>query len=469
MSRITRILNGLISLGLILASTLAVPAISAQAGTVSPQLAAARQKIKHIIIILQENRSFDEYFGTYPGAVGIPMKNGVPTVCLPDPYLHQCDKPYYNPMDENIGGPHTADSEFGDVNFGQMNGFVAKYRIAGRPCGPTTGLPCPINGIPDVVGWHDARQIPNYWKYAQNFVLEDHLFAPSQGGSLPEHLYLVSEWSAKCSVATNASTCTSAQDTKVGGITTAASDYPWTDLTYLLHKHGISWAYYLSAGLQPDCPSGQMTCTPQAMAVNTPGIWNPLPAFDTVKQDGQVGNVQPTANFFTAARSGTLPAVSWVIPNEAVSEHPPALISDGQAYVTSLVNAVMQGPDWNSSAIFLAWDDWGGFYDNVPPVRIDANGYGIRVPGIMISPWAQRGRIDHQTLSFDAYTKFIEDIFLGSQRINPATDGRPDPRPDVREKVAQLGDVVWDFNFTQTPLKPLPLPLLPPPGPPSIP
>ncbi len=468
MSRITGVLKLLISVGLILGSTFAAPALSAQAGTLSPQLLAARQKIKHIVIIMQENRSFDEYFGTYPGATGIPMRNYVPTVCYPDPLLHQCDLPYYNPMNENIGGPHTADSEITDVDSGLMNGFVQKYRTAGRPCGATSGLPCPINGIPDVIGWHDARQIPNYWTYARNFVLQDHLYAPSEGGSLPEHLFLVSEWSAKCWVPSNAATCVSMQDGK-GGINTAQSEYPWTDLTYLLHKHAVSWAYYLSAGLQPDCANGQMICALQTQSVNTPGIWNPLPAFDTVKQDGQLGNVQPTANFYTAARLGTLPAVSWVIPNQAVSEHPPALISAGQAYVTSLINAVMRGPDWNSTVIFLTWDDWGGFIDTVPPVTIDQLGYGIRVPGIMISPWARRGLIDHQTLSFDAYTKFIEAIFLGGQRINPLTDGRPDPRPDVRENVAILGNVLWEFNFAQVPLRPVVLPLLPPPGPPSIP
>ena len=125
-----------------------------------------------------------------------------------------------------------------------------------------------------------------------------------------------------------------------------------------------------------------------------------------------------------------MPAVSWVIPSGEVSEHPPSPVSYGQSYVTSLVNAVMSGPDWNSTAIFLAWDDWGGFYDHVTPPTVDQNGYGLRVPGIVISPYARTGYIDHQTLSFDAYDKFIEDVFLGGQRLDPRTDGRPDPRTD---------------------------------------
>ena len=121
----------------------------------------------------------------------------------------------------------------------------------------------------------------------------------------------------------------------------------------------------------------------------------------------------------------------------------------------------MTGPDWNSTAIFLAWDDWGGFYDHVAPPTVDVNGYGLRVPGMVISPYAKKGYIDHQTLSFDAYAKFIEDDFLNSQRLDPATDGRPDPRPDVRENAPILGNLINDFDFTQTPRPPIPLPVHP--------
>jgi DNA-binding CsgD family transcriptional regulator len=97
----------------------------------------------------------------------------------------------------------------------------------------------------------------------------------------------------------------------------------------------------------------------------------------------------------------------------------------------------------------------------VKPPRVDQNGYGIRVPGLVISPYARRGFIDHRTLSFDAYTKFIEDDFLGGQRLDPSTDGRPDPRPDVRETLPQLGDLTADFDFSQTPLAPVILPIKP--------
>jgi phospholipase C len=164
----------------------------------------------------------------------------------------------------------------------------------------------------------------------------------------------------------------------------------------------------------------------------------------------------------TSARSGTLPAVSWVIPSERDSEHPPAGIHQGQAWVTNLVNTIMRGPDWSSTAIFLSWDDWGGFYDHVAPPTVDGNGYGLRVPSLVISPYAKRGYVDHQTLSHDAYLRFIEDDFLGGARLDPRTDGRPDPRPDVRENVAQLGNLINDFDFKQAPRAPLILSRNPP-------
>jgi len=181
----------------------------------------------------------------------------------------------------------------------------------------------------------------------------------------------------------------------------------------------------------------------------------PCPIFDTVKQDGQVQNVTDVSNYFAAAKNGTLPAVSWIAPSGPHSDHPPARVSASQAWVTGLVNAAMQGPEWNSTAIFIAWDDWGGFYDHVVPPVVDQNGYGLRVPALMISPYAKHNMIDHQTLSFDAYVKFIEDDFLGGRRLDPKTDGRPDPRPTVRENVPVLGDLAWEFDFSQTPRPPL--------------
>lgn len=431
-------------------------------------LAQAQAKIKHIVIIMQENRSFDSYFGTYPGADGIPMQNGVPTVCANDPTTQQCEKPYHNVNDVNAGGPHAASAAVADIDGGRMDGFIGSLRRAQLGClNPNSPL-CAATRVNDVMGWHDAREIPNYWAYARNFVLQDQMFEPNASWSLPEHLFMVSGWSAKCSRPGDASSCVNALDGP-SGVNTARNDYAWTDLTYLMHKAGVSWAYYLSAGSEPDCEDDAMLCQPRLLARNVPGIWNPLPAFDTVKEDGELGNIQTVDHFLAAAKAGTLPAVSWIVPEQKVSEHPPASIATGQAYVTSLINAAMQGPEWDSTVIMLAWDDWGGFYDHVVPPVVDQNGYGLRVPGLVISAYAKQGYIDHQTLSFDAYLKLIEDIFLGGQRIDPKTDGRPDPRPTVREAVAGLGNLLNDFDFNQPPRPALVLPTYPAPGPASQP
>jgi phospholipase C len=430
-------------------------------------------KIKHIIIIMQENRSFDNYFGTYPGADGIPMQSGVPTVCAPDPKTASCVKPFYDPNDLNNGGPHSARDARLDVDNGKMDGFIRQERTGSdSACRVFFNPACGANGIqnepPDVMGYHDDRQIPNYWAYAKHFVLQDHMFGPNASWSLPAHLFMVSEWSARCSRLGDPSSCTNALQRPAGILMSRGPaakppviDYAWTDITYLLHKHHVSWAYYLDQGTQPDCANNAMICKTQTQYAGVPQIWNPLPYFDTVRNDHQLRNVQSLSNFYEDASDGSLPAVSWIIPNGTVSEHPQALISDGQSYVTNLIDTIMRSPDWSSTAIFLAWDDWGGFYDHVQPPRVDMNGYGMRVPALVISPYARAGYIDHQVLSFDAYDKFIEDDFLGGQRLNPATDGRPDPRPTVRENVPILGNLTADFNFDQRPRPALLLPVHP--------
>ena len=328
------------------------------------------------------------------------------------------------------------------------------------------GPQCPVSDTPDVLSWHDAREIPNYWDYAQNFVLQDRMFASASSSSVPAHLALVSGWSARCSIPGDSASCFSTLDRVESPQRQVVGQYAWTDVTWLLYRANVSWRYYVLAGREPDCTDDQEeTCAQPEQAASRPSGFNPLPLFSTVAANGQQGNVVPTAQFYTAAANGMLPAVSWVVPNSAVSEHPPSSIAAGQAYVTGLVNAVMRGPQWKSTAIFVTWDDWGGFYDHVRPPSIDPNGYGFRVPGLLISPYARRGVIDHQTLSFDAYLKFIEDVFLRGQRLDPGNDGRYDPRPTVRENVRRLGDLSREFDFTQKARGPLLLDEHPPPGP----
>ena len=441
---------------------------SAQSGTSTQQ---GIHKIRHIIIIMQENRSFDSYFGTFPGADGLPTKDGAFTVCNPDLKTGQCMSPYHDRNDENGGGPHMALASMQDVDDGKMDGFEIGAQKGRKGCLAAADPGCSNSAEPDVMGYHDGRDIPNYWAYARTFVLQDHMFEPNASWSLPAHLYELSAWSAYCTKHDDPMSCVNALDDpgiepddtfrrnkfsgERGGPLGTKPIYAWTDLTYLLHKYNVTWGYYVIPG-GPGCEGdtkSERFCTPE--------IWNPLPYFDTVKDDNDLPRVQPLDNFYKQAREGTLPSVSWIAPAFAVSEHPPALVSAGQSWVTGLINAVMQGPDWNSTAIFLAWDDWGGFYDHVTPPVVDQNGYGLRVPALIISPYAKPHYIDHQILSFDAYLKFIEDDFMGGARLNPKTDGRPDPRPTVREDIPTLGDLSKDFDFDQAPLPALILPTHP--------
>ena len=418
-------------------------------------------KIQHVVVIMQENRTFDSYFGTYPGADGLPRQNGQFTTCVPDPRQHSCARPFHDPNDANGGGPHGTQQALADIDGGRMDGFIGQAENAPRGCLPGSNDPnCNPSNPEDVMGYHDAREIPNYWTYAQNFVLQDRMFQPDMSWSLPSHLFMTSEWSAQCSRRGDPMSCQNDTETAdlppdFGPPNRPPPNYAWTDLTYLMHRYGVSWKYYVADGTEPDCEDNQATCPPVPQNAGTPGIWNPLPWFTTVQQDGQLGNIQQLTRFYADAQAGTLPQVSWITPSEPNSEHPPALVSAGEAYVTELVNAVMKSPNWSSTAIFLSWDDWGGFYDHVAPPHVDQNGYGLRVPGLVISPYAKKGLVDHQTLSFDAYDKFIEDVFMAGARLDPSTDGRPDPRPGVRENQPGLGDLANDFDFSQPPRPPM--------------
>jgi phospholipase C len=411
-------------------------------------------KIRHVVIIMQENRSFDNYFGTYQGADGIPGLAGhhgkVP--CVPDPKRHKCVRPFHDRYDFNEGGPHARSASYADVNGGKMNGFIAQQQRNRHWAS--------FKPLDDVMGYHTSADIPNYWNYAHHFVLQDHMFQPVASWSLPVHLFMVSLWSAHCKRHNDPRSCRNNPGSPAKPLPTI---YAWTDLTYLLYKHHVSWRYYIFRGIEPDCETDiTKSCGPVTQGPTSNPIWNPLRFFDTVKKDHQLGNIKSINAFFSAVNKGALPAVSWIVPNQHVSEHPAsASISPGQTYVTGLIDTIMQSPDWNSTAIFLAWDDWGGMYDHVRPPRVDGNGYGLRVPALLISPYARSGYVDHQTLSFDAYAKFIEDDFLGGQRLNPKTDGRPDPRTDVRERAKQLGDILREFNFNQAPLSPVILPVHP--------
>jgi len=473
-------------LGIALACGAIDAAISAAAATTPPTPAWAPAStptgaipIQHVIIIMQENRSFDNYFGTYPGANGIPEGTCVPL----DPAQPQdgCVAPFHDVHAHNAGGPHLATSAQADLDDGinqdLMDGFVYQQAATFKQTCGAKGPYCGEieNGVQrnDVVGYHTADEIPNYWAYAQHFVLQDQLFAGVRDWSYPSHLGLFSEWVARCTNQHDATTCVTS--TKPSPVKPTTS-FPWANLFQLLDVNQVSWKEYLGEGQAPDCEDGEMTCPPQIVAKNVPGIWNPAPLFDWYKQGGDqyaAAHTQSIDQLFVDVSQGGLPQVAWVVPAEPYSDHPPGDFVAGMEYVTSLVNAVMQSPYWMNTAIFLSWDDWGGFYDHVIPPNVDRNGsqkspiegYGLRVPGLLISAWAQPGYIDDNPLSFDQYATFFEDLFMGGQRLDPAALNTPDSRPDIRDALTQvtlpdgtvetLGNLMDEFDFTQSPQPPL--------------
>jgi len=278
-----------------------------------------------------------------------------------------------------------------------------------------------------VMGYHDFNEIPNYWNYAREYVLQDAMFESVASYSLPAHLYMLAAQS--------------------GGYTgynqTQPTTYNFPEITELLTSGKIDWKYYVTSGTLPDTENDQVVGS-QSQEVQDPDkytLWNPLPAFPMVQNDpAQRSRLQGTSQFYLDAADGNLPQVSWVIPSSPVSEHPPAGVKEGMAYVTGLVNAIMQGPHWDTTAIFISWDDWGGFYDHVSPPQVDQYGYGIRVPGLIISPYARENYIDHNTYSFESWLKIVEERF----GVEPMT---------ARDMNAS--DMLGAFDFTQKPRAPI--------------
>jgi phospholipase C len=384
--------------------------------TVPPGL----EKIEHFIFIMQENRSFDHYFGTYPGVDGVPMN-----VSFVDPNDGTSVSPYHDPNNINLGGPHSWDNAQADIDGGKMDGFLVQaykgYDSTGTPFVAGTE---PGHNPKDVMSYHDYREIPNYWNYARLYVLQDRMFESVASYSLPAHLYMLAAQSGGYVASKGQAKPTT---------------YNFTEITELLTSGKITWKYYVASGLQPDTDDGHVVGSPSAQ-LQDPDIytlWNPLPAFPKVQNDPvQRANLQDVVQFYADAAAGKLSQVSWVIPSNAVSEHPPSGIKEGMAYVTGLVNSVMQGPNWNTSAIFISWDDWGGFYDHVPPPAVDQYGYGIRVPDLVVSPYAKQNFVDHNTYSFESWLRIVEERF-GVQSMT------------ARDSLAS--DMMSAFDFTQKP------------------
>jgi phospholipase C len=263
----------------------------------------------------------------------------------------------------------------------------------------------------NAMGYYDSRDIPYYWDYASQYVLMDNFFTSEMGPSLPNHLYLIAGQS--------------------GNLTKDVNNFTLNFPTVMdqLDAHGVSWKYY------NDGTNGY----------THPGAWNPLPAFQSFKTNAsRLKNLAPTAEFVNDVSAGKLSSVSWVIPSGmSESEHPPTDVGVGEHYIVSTINAVMQSPYWNSTAIFVTWDDYGGFYDHVAPPQVDSFGLGFRVPCLVISPYAKQGFIDHTQADFTSILKFIETAHS---------------LPPLTARVAATSNMSDAFDFSQAPRAPLVLP-----------
>ena len=362
-----------LTLCLLVLVSLAAPLVSAEEVAGEPR---PNTPIEHFIYLMQENHSFDNYFGTYPGADGIP-----PNTCMPedptDPSDTKCIEPFHlgtRPVEDLDHNLITHERQFRD---GQMDGFVYAFRQEGKD-GELT------------MGHYDDRDLPFYWNIADEYVLFDRFFTSAKGGSVRNHMFQV---------------------TGRAGVSDPRKDAipaeGWGDIPTIfdrLQEQGISWKFYVQ-NYDPNVTFRDRGTGDKSAQV----VWVPLLAYARYLDDPELSSrIVNLDQYFVDLANNELPAVSFMVPSGA-SEHPPGSILAGQRFIKGLINALMQSDAWESSAFLWTYDDWGGWYDHVPPPIVDDWGYGFRAPALLVSPYAKRGYIDSTVLDFTSGLKFIEE------------------------------------------------------------
>lgn len=388
-------------------------------GSSSSLASSAAQQIKHIVFFIKENRTFDNYFGTYPGANG--ATTAVDSQGETIPLQHGKDQ--IPDIDHTFEGAKQANNNGKMDQFDQLSSEGTTYKSRQKN-------PYANNSLTQMY----QTDIPNYWLYAQNFVLGDSMFSSLMGPSFPNHLYTIGAQSGGavdnppnntpgwgCDVANEHVSVLGNN----GSTHLQDACFDFQTLADELDAKGYSWRYY----------------APQAPPDGGWGYhWSAFDAIKHIRYGKDWQYVVPVAQFEQDAASGNLPTVSWVVTPSSDSEHPPASVCQGENWTVQMLNALMRGPNWSSTALFLTWDDFGGFYDHVAPQHIDSFGLGFRVPLLVISPYAKRGYIDHTLYEFSSMLRFSEDI-LG---LAPLTN---------RDKGAN--NMFNAFDFTQKPRAPL--------------
>jgi phospholipase C len=375
--------------------------------------------IKHLVIMIQENRSFDNFFATYPGADGTTtgLTHTGKTVPLTQRHLAAVD------LD------HTWQGYQIESDGGKMDGFdLVHFGAWGG------GPPAKLYAYQYV----NPADIKPYWIMAQRYVLADHMFETQSSGSFIGHQDLIAGGTAindhESLVNYPSSTiwgCDAPKKTVTSLLTSdeqlLRGQGPFPCLTYptlrdSLDASGVTWKYY----------------APPFDSIGR--IWTAFDAIKAVRYSSEwTDNIStPETTIFKDIDKGKLPAVSWLIPDQQNSDHPGHDITGGPSWVAQVVNAIGTSSLWRSTAIVVVWDDWGGFYDHVSPPQLDYQGLGIRVPMLVISPYAKQGYVSHTQYEFGSLLKFAE---VNWRLASIGTT-------DVRAK--SIGDV---FDFSQPPRK----------------
>lgn len=372
----------------------------------------AQYPIEHIIIIDKENRSFDEMFGRFPGA------NGATSAQTSSGKFVALGR---TPARMLRDISHSGASASHAVDGGRMDRFDQ------------------LQGA-----WQDGKNIaltqfrqsdiPDYWAYARTFTLDDRFFSTIMGPSFPNHLITVAANAGNTvdnphGQVVRAWGCDSGAQSHVNGIAPNGQPFvtrPCFDFQTLpdvLQRYHVSWTYYAPA------------------QYSFGYVWNSLDAIKHIRYSALwTTNVRTDSSFIGDVTSGRLPQVSWLVTDAQASEHPPASICVGQRWTVGVINAVMRSRFWKNTAIFLTWDDFGGFYDHVVPPKEDYISLGPRVPAIVISPYARPHFIDHSQLEFDSFLRFIENDYS---------------LPSLTARDRNAASMLSSFDFSQKPRPPL--------------
>lgn len=414
----------------------------ASGGGSGTQIVPGQTPIEHVVFIVKENRTFNNYFATYPGAEGATEGGTIECDedgCRDGPVVPLTRGPDQYPHDLT----HCFRCGLTAINDGKMNGFNRMNGV----------IPQSVNADlygADMSGYSylEREDIPNYWAYADRFVLADHFFTPMYGPTLPEHLYAVAAQSnfivdnksttdhegSYCDDPTENATRFEPREVRRNQgrilelereITANGSNaydiagywgiirlcFDIDVLPDQLEEQGISWGYYAAEN-----------------------AWmNVLQMIKHVRYGPMWDKVQEPSQFVLDVRHGEMPAVSWIIPPESYNEHPGVDKSTcaGENWTVQQINTIMKSEYWPTTAIVVVWDDFGGFYDPVAPPQLDVMGLGPRTPALIISPYTQQGSnpdggsVDSTVYEFSSVLAFIEQLF----GLEPMTDRDAEATP----------------------------------------